>query len=306
MKNFNKKSNDNFFKKVLNRKFKKLKLLELAQTDYKNFLFSFSDSQKISDIKDKLIVCYNNMSLTNSEKKELNDRFKGMSFREAFIKNYFKGEQARCCFCGQILEVAINKQGKKYIIADIEHILPKSKFPQFTLHPNNWAPCCKECNQSIKGDDFFATEPFENFKTAIETLGLDINNLHPLKLWEHLKISYDNEFNIKINPNLSKIAKEFLNFYGIEDRAKIISNRCYDILFNIIKKSEIRSPESLERLLENMASANWHDINDGYSLNNSPQIWQEFTENILYDENKLLALWDEIKAMYSLNYNLAI
>ena len=39
-----------------------------------------------------------------------------------------------------------------------------------------------------------------------------------------------------------------------------------------------------------------HEINDGYSLNNSPQIWQEFIENILYDECKLMALWDEIKS----------
>lgn len=29
----------------------------------------------------------------------------------------------------------------------------------------------------------------------------------------------------------------------------------------------------------------------------SPQIWQEFIENILYDECKLMALWDEVKSI---------
>lgn len=46
-----------------------------------------------------------------------------------------------------------------------------------------------------------------------------------------------------------------------------------------------------------MVSSNWYEINDGYSLNNSPQIWQEFIESILYDECKLMALWDEVKSM---------
>ena len=85
--------------------------------------------------------------------------------------------------------------------------------------------------------------------------------------------------------------------YNIENRIKTISSHCYDILFNIIRHSDIRSPESLERLLENMSSSNWHEINDGYSLNNSPQIWQEFIESILYDECKLIALWDEVKSL---------
>ena len=121
--------------------------------------------------------------------------------------------------------------------------------------------------------------------------------MHPLELWKLYTINYDENLNIKINKNCSEATKEFLSFYGIESRIKIMAARCYDILLNIIRHSNIRSPESLERLLENMASSNWHEINDGYSLNNSPQIWQEFIENILYDECKLMALWDEVKSM---------
>ena len=76
-----------------------------------------------------------------------------------------------------------------------------------------------------------------------------------------------------------------------------MTSRYYDILFNVIRHSDIRSPESLERLLENVASGNWHEMNDGYSLNSGPQIWQEFIEHILYDECKLMALWDKVKSI---------
>lgn len=38
-------------------------------------------------------------------------------------------------------------------------------------------------------------------------------------------------------------------------------------------------------------------MNDGYSLNSGPQIWQEFIEHILYDECKLMALWDKVKSI---------
>ena len=115
-------------------------------------------------------------------------------------------------------------------------------------------------------------------------------------LINNYKITYNNSLKIEINNNLSEEAKKFLSFYGIEHRIETMASRCYDILFNIIRYSDIRSPESLERLLESIASSNWHEVNDGYSLNNSPHIWQEFIENILYDECKLMALRDEVKS----------
>lgn len=310
MKKYSKESNRKFLENILNKRFKDIKNIEAIQDDYDKFqITEYCDSS----LKDKLIEKYENL---DCKRKDFIERFGKLNFKQAFIKNYFEGEQPRCCFCGQVLETHVmgdksddeykKNNGKypayEYIVADIEHIFPKSKFPQFALHPKNWAPCCKECNEVIKGDKFFSEEPFEKFKIAIEDLKLDIKNLHPLKLWKTLKISSDinGEMNIIINDSLKQETKEFLNFYSIEKRAKIIFNRCYDILFSIIRHSDIRSPESLESLLENMASSNWHEINDGYSLNNSPQIWQEFIENILYDDCKLMALWDEVKSSYYL------
>lgn len=293
---YSKEDNDLFFQDVLKRKFYSCKPCKDLIHDFEQFTFIYNDPQKISNIKDSYITKYDNMYLIKSEKNELQKRFNSLSFKQSFIKNYFSNMKARCCICGQLLETAKNDDGDSYIIADIEHIFPKSKFPQFVFLYTNWIPCCKECNQTIKNDKFFIDNPLENFQKALSSLGVRFENMHPLQLWKNYKIGYGKNINININPKLSNEAKEFLNFYNIENRLKDIASHCYDILFNLIRYSDIRSPESLEKLLENIASSNWHEINDGYSLNNSPQIWQEFIENILSDECKLMALWEEVKS----------
>ena len=296
-----------YLRNKLNNIFKDIPRSEMVQKDFDNFKVNqFCDVF----LKYKIIEKYDQLS---DKTKDFRNLFGPLTFKQAYVTTYFEGKTPRCPFCGQLLEIyeiedTENEDYKnengcykkyKYVVADIEHIIPKSIFPQLALHPNNMVPCCKECNQSIKKDNFFARDEFYKFEKAIKDLNLDMNNLHPLELWKFYKLSFDCEsLNIIINKNYSKEAKGFLNFYGIKNRIEIVASRCYDILFNIIRHSDIRSPESLERLLENMASSNWHEINDGYSLNNSPQIWQEFIENILYDECKLMALWDEVKSMY--------
>ena len=284
--------NKNLFKKILEQRFFKIPGTSILKSDYEQFLWTVKDISE--DLKTNIINKFDTMTCNSSE---FRSKFGHLSFKQAFIKDYFNGITPRCCFCGKLLEEAHNKYNETYIIADIEHVFPKSKFPQFTLHIDNWVPCCKECNEIIKKDEFFPSDPIQNFNTVLEDLHTDIDNMHPLELWKLYTINYDENLNIKINKNCSEATTEFLSFYGIESRIKIMAARCYDILLNIIRHSNIRSPESLERLLENMASSNWHEINDGYSLNNSPQIWQEFIENILYDECKLMALWDEVKSM---------
>lgn len=289
---YSKESNDLFFKQILKNRFNSISNIESFKNDYENF--SLNCLPVDNELKEKIINKFDNLSCKS---KEFKMRFGNLSFKEAFIKNYYRyTKQPRCCFCGQILEKDINDEGEEYIIADIEHIFPKSLFPQFALHPKNLAPCCKECNQVIKRDKFFKNNYMENFKQVISGLGLNYKKLHPLELWKNVKIIDDN-LNISIQAN--SIIKEFFGFYHLEKRFKSLYHKVYNNLFTIIKNSDIRTPESLERLLENLASSNWYEVNDGYSLNNSPQIWQEFIENILYDECKLMALWDEVKSINS-------
>lgn len=301
-----KQKNLNYLKAIIKGRFnffytKDILIKNKITYDYINYkksdipiTFSCENIQEFENIKKIFINKFKSLSCQRNEFKR---RFGDLTLKQAYCYNYFTNNRYRCCFCGQLLELSETEKGYKYVHADIEHIFPKSKFPQFTFHPDNLVPSCKECNQGEKNDQFFDKK--ENFHEALKDLG--INELvHPLNLWENNYFDFDNLSNIKIINNKESNGYKLLEYYGIPKRTGLIIKHCYDILFNILKYSDLRSPESLEKLLENIASSNWHEVNDGYSINNSPQIWQEFIESILYNENKLIALWEELRDSQSI------
>ena len=214
--------------------------------------------------------------------------------KKEFKRDFFRNVEKRCPFCGQLLETS-GKSASDVPTADLDHFFPKHKYPQFALNPQNLIPTCMECNRIEK---HIKTITPREFKEALENLKLyKAFQKHPES---HFKIynALDYDFNSSnIINSENKSVLRLVRLYGLEERFLNIKNKSFNILLNIVRNFEIKTPESLERFLENMASSNWHEINDGYSLNNSPQIWQEFIESILYDECKLTALWDEVKSM---------
>ncbi|MBP3925188.1 hypothetical protein J6E39_08110 [bacterium] len=216
-----------------------------------------------------------------------------LSIKKQYKKEFFKNVEKRCPFCGQLLESS-GKADSDVPTADLDHFFPKFEYPQFSLLPQNLIPTCMECNRIEKHRKSIL--PSE-FKLALEELGLlKIFQQHPnshFKLYTSLSFDCNNKLFLKTN---NEAIHKLIKLYGLNERYHTIKGKCFNILWSIVRYSNINSVESLERLLENMASNNWHEINDGYSLNNSPQIWQEFIENILYDECKLMALWDEVKS----------
>ena len=214
--------------------------------------------------------------------------------KKEFKRDFFRNVEKRCPFCGQLLETS-GKSASDVPTADLDHFFPKHQYPQFALNPQNLIPTCMECNRIEK---HIKTITPHEFKEALENLKLyKAFQKHPES---HFKIynALDYDFNSSnIINSENKSVLRLVSLYGLEERFRNIKNKSFNILLNIVRNFEIKTPESLERFLENMASSNWHEINDGYSLNNSPQIWQEFIENILYDECKLMALWDEVKSM---------
>lgn len=59
------------------------------------------------------------------------------------IYDKIKTSVRKCPFC-----CGINK------ISTLDHFLPKSKFPQYSIDPNNLIPSCKDCNLGEKGAEF--------------------------------------------------------------------------------------------------------------------------------------------------------
>lgn len=231
---------------------------------------------------------------------ELKNGYKSLNsdIKKQFKLEFFKQNERRCPMCGQLLETS-KKSSSSIPTADLDHFFPKDKYPQFSLLPQNLIPTCMECNRIEKHT---ASITPKIYKKALEELGL-LNNFqkHPyrfFKIWHVLRYDFQNEkIKLEDKPN----AQILTELYGLERRYYDLKEKCYNILFNILKGYEIRSPESLENFLENMVTSNWYEVNDSYSLNNSPQIWQEFLEWILYSESNLLALWEEIKD-YSTNF----
>lgn len=296
--------NDNFLSNKLNFTYNKDLYKNkpgLNKDNYSKLLAdsSISDKDKIKYIIAQKIISYysnsnfllNHFLIPDNGENESRLTIKQWYNYKIYYQNSKSGE--RCPFCGQNFQILNNENDEKYYYADVEHLIPKTKYPQFTFNTYNWIPSCKACNMGIKGDDFF--ENIEDFKQALLEINFSLDSENNLCLYKYIKIQCKKTNYVADYYNVGSKAIQLFNLYNLKNRANIIVENCYRVLFNIIKHSDIRSPEFLEKLLENIASSNWHEINDGYSLNNSPQIWQEFIENILYDECKLMALWDEVK-----------
>lgn len=94
------------------------------------------------------------MSLTfDADIKSLIDDYDGKSYqiwnsdtqeikrlRKTLRDHYLPALKFRCCYCQQI---KLERHGLTW---DVEHIAPKSAYPQFLFEPKNLAISCKECN----------------------------------------------------------------------------------------------------------------------------------------------------------------
>lgn len=276
---------DNIIKEFQSCKYKNKDTAVYDYTfDNKNFLklptkllFKKSKSNAHKELSKRLIEGYENLS---------------PDIKKQYKKEFFEKIEKRCPFCGQLLETS-GKSDSDIPTADLDHFFPKAKYPQFALNPYNLIPTCMECNRIEKHIKSILPTEFKDALRELKLLTAFKTNSN-FKIYNSLTYNFNskNIINIK-NENVKKL----IELYGLEQRYQNIKNKLFNLLINTIRHSDIRSPESLERLLENMASSNWHEINDGYSLNNSPQVWQEFIEDILYDECKLTALWDEVKQL---------
>ena len=88
----------------------------------------------------ELLVIKNNFTVHTDWEKDCFQEIKDN------IRDHLRPEQGnKCCYCKRELGYDIKD-------VDIEHIIPKSKYPKFTFEPKNLALSCPGCN-TIKGDD---------------------------------------------------------------------------------------------------------------------------------------------------------
>jgi len=257
--------------------------------NFENFQFRYSESpSNLFEIDCKILGEILLSGYDSFVQKEENKK----KVRQNFINNYFINQkEPRCQFCGQLLEQS-SKSTDSRVIADLEHILPKSQYPQFALHPNNLVPCCLECNQREKVDKFLELNEFIQAK---KDLKLNFKR-KPLELYKIITFDIDDYYSFTPSSTMSKEALKFLNLYGLEVRFKKQFNQCFNILMTRIRSFNIKSPEALESFLENDCELAFQEYQGVVSFNNSPHIYQDFINSILYDRNRLVALWEEVKS----------
>jgi hypothetical protein len=73
------------------------------------------------------------------DKDWTNEKFDG--FKSNLITDLRIKQDNKCCYCKSVLGYDIKN-------VDIEHIIPKSKYSQFTFNPKNLALSCPGCNTS--------------------------------------------------------------------------------------------------------------------------------------------------------------
>ncbi|WP_371324531.1 HNH endonuclease [Dechloromonas sp. ZY10] len=101
------------------------------------------------------------------------------------IRNHYLVQQHYCCaYC------RIEKKESHGMTWDVEHILPKSLFPEFLFEPENLAIACKECN-GPKDNINILSEPSKKQKQLPKTSG-EYTIVHP-----HFDI-YSDHFEVTI------------------------------------------------------------------------------------------------------------
>ena len=101
-------------------------------------LLAVSYNDKIKEIVDE----YNDLPFEDKKSSCWNEPItEELKQVKKHIKtHYVRFQDYTCVYCRQKIEIENN------LVWDIEHILPKDKFPQFLFEPENLCVSCKKCN----------------------------------------------------------------------------------------------------------------------------------------------------------------
>lgn len=142
-------------KENLNKKF------YLIDTAVKAYNYQ-ADKRKLFEIKP---ICQNELKpITGNHLQRLYTyqmvRKRGLE-RDNYDAIIASAKKYCCCFCSH------------EVPTEIDHFLPKSKFPEFSILPTNLVPCCNRCNKLKANDSPISAEEsyihpyFEDYSTII-------------------------------------------------------------------------------------------------------------------------------------------
>lgn len=120
------------------------------------------------------------------------NRFKKV--REEFLSSYYLID---CPICG-----------REEFKTNIDHVLPKSKYVQYSITPINLVPMCSDCNKE-KGDDS---------KVSFHPYFEDYSNLNGLKF--NIKFGTKLEIELLYSKSSKNNLKKYMMAYGMDSKIK--------------------------------------------------------------------------------------
>jgi len=152
------------------------------------------------------------------------------------IKNhYLINNNYECCYCRK------NFYGEFAMVIDIEHILPKKKYPAYMFEPENLNVACKRCNMNIKRDN---TDFIVNISTVIPDYKISskYHFIHPNfdNYFEHMNyfvIIKNNRKIIKYSP-LSEKGKYTYDYFLLQKLEIEQFNNAQGVVYNRTELSE--------------------------------------------------------------------
>lgn len=125
-----------------------------------------------------------------------------------------------CPYCNKnFIDIYINKSGQKKLNGDMDHYLPKSKYPYLSICLYNLIPVCKSCNQE-KGKNPSEKLHFHpygdsgnfgySFKTIFDEENIDLNYIYGLS----------NNFKIELDCTGNEYMENSKEIFHLEDKYK--------------------------------------------------------------------------------------
>ena len=222
----------------------------------------------MSKVNDELYELYDS---TSTDVETLKNNIKELTIRNPKTK-----EGLICSYCGIT----------RSVIHDLDHFLPRSKYPEFSILSNNLIYVCPTCNQDYKKNEFLdaSTPPISKFLNPYydsldedEIIKCNISNNGVILNIEYIA----NPHLATINPYLYKVTKNHLKSLNLNERyIKIIQKDLIDKFLNKFKDKDIKTHRQIRNFTNSEAETFINDkideLDDSLKNNFELLFWREF------------------------------
>ena len=154
-----------------------------------------------------------------------NYRFKDIWNPYIFI---FSLKVRTCPYCNrQYITPILTSNGKSR--GNLDHLLPKSKYPYFSMSIYNLVPVCNSCNSSLKGDKEFSFASLNPYDESLDDYISFKANISSDDIY--IKIDKKNDYN-------QEAIKEVLGTYKLELQYNYHKNQVKELIIKRLAYSE--------------------------------------------------------------------